>query len=162
MLAELLARAAVREGLLAEAGKEETVLAGGVRERLMVLAARGMLINGAPVEEVAIGCLRTLTAAEDALTVDWIKFGRTGALGLSTREGSDFGGGGRGATGMVTGLVAGVLLVLSSANNAAMFGCWTMTWMSPADICPGVDGRGVCMGKENFSSLGDAMREEVM
>lgn len=157
-------RAAVREGLLAEAGME-MVLAGGVRERLIVVAAKGILINGAPVEEVAIGCLRTLTAAEDALTVDCIKLGSTGALGLSTREGSDFGGGGGdgACTVAADGLVAGVLLVLSSANSAAaMFGCWTMTWTSPADICPGVDGSGVCMGKENFSSLGDTMREVAM
>jgi hypothetical protein len=82
-------RAAVREGLLAET-MEEKVLAGGVRERVKVVGARGMLISGAPLGEAAIGCLRTLTAAEDALTVDWTRLGSTGALGLSTREGRGF------------------------------------------------------------------------
>lgn len=81
-------RAVVRdEGLLV---KEERLLTGGVRERLMVVAVRGMLISGAPVEEAAIGCFRTLTAAEDAITVDCTRLGSTGALGLSTREGRGF------------------------------------------------------------------------
>lgn len=82
----LVVRAAVRAGLLAE-----VVVGGGVRDRLIVVAAKGKLIMGALAEEeTTLGCLRTLTAAEDALTVDCIRLGRTGALPLSTRAGTDF------------------------------------------------------------------------
>lgn len=80
----LLVRAAVSAELL----EAWAMVDGGVRERLIVVAARGKLIVGAPVEEAAtLGCLRTLTAAADALTVDCI---RIGELPLSTRAGTDF------------------------------------------------------------------------
>lgn len=55
-----------------------------------------------------------------------------------------------------------VLLFLSSANKAAIFGCWTITWTSPPVNCPEVEGWGVCIGKENFSSLGEVMRLDTM
>lgn len=117
------------------------MLDGGVRDRLMVVTARGKLMVGALVGEATAtpGCLRTLTAPADALTVDCIRLGRIGVLPLSTRAGTDFSMGGVWTT---VGLIADMELLpfLSSANKAAMFGCWTITWTSPPVSCPGVEG----------------------
>lgn len=80
----VLMRAAVKAEVLA-GGKAWVAVAvdGGVRERLIVVAARGKLMVGALEVEDTLGCLRTLTAAEDARI-------KLGVLPLNTRAGTDF------------------------------------------------------------------------